>query len=85
MNIKDERMGEKRWFLCKPRVTVSSDQLCDGFGAKNLNYYPPEGMALLAVMMFMSLSEREYVNWSDKNNGRKDFKKLHIIADLVNR
>ena len=23
--------------------------------------------------------------WSDKNNGRKDFKKLHIIADLVNR
>ena len=25
--------------------------------------YPPKGMALLAVMMFMSLSEREYVNW----------------------
>jgi len=23
--------------------------------------------------------------WSDKNNRRKDFKKLHIIADLVNR
>ncbi|MCD6203136.1 MAG: transposase [Methanophagales archaeon] len=116
-------------------------------------YYPPKGMALLAVMMFkMALSEREYVNWlktnkwlielaelpntpdrrsikrvfertpleywerleaeiqkiipdskvygvdstglkqskrtgawSDKNNRRKDFKKLHIIADLVNR
>ena len=26
-------------------------------------YYPPEGIALLTVMMFMSLSEREYVNW----------------------
>ena len=27
-------------------------------------YYPPKGMALLAVMMFrMALSEREYVNW----------------------
>jgi len=114
-------------------------------------YYPPKGMALLAVMMFrMALSEREYVNWlktnrwlielaelpntpdrrsikrvfertpleywerleaeiqkiipdskvygvdstglkqsngawSDKNNRRKDFKKLHIIANLVNR
>ena len=23
--------------------------------------------------------------WSDKNNRRKDFRKLHIIADLVNR
>ena len=26
-------------------------------------YYPPKRMALLAVTMFMSLSEREYVNW----------------------
>jgi len=26
-------------------------------------YYPPKGMALLTVMMSMSLSEREYVNW----------------------
>jgi len=30
-------------------------------------YYPPKGMALLAVMMFMSLSEREYVNWLKTN------------------
>ena len=26
-------------------------------------YYPPKGMTLLAVMMFMSLSEWEYVSW----------------------
>ena len=31
-------------------------------------YYPPKGMALLAVMMFrMALSEREYVNWLKTN------------------
>jgi len=30
-------------------------------------YYPPKGMALLAVMMFMSSSEREYANWLKTN------------------
>ena len=30
-------------------------------------YYPPKGMALLAAMMFMSSSEREYVNWLKTN------------------
>ena len=34
---------------------------------RGMPYYPPGGMALLAVMMFMSLSEREYVNWLKTN------------------
>jgi hypothetical protein len=120
---------------------------------KGRPYYPPKGMAIVAILMFrMSLSEREYVNWlktnvwlidlaelpkppdrrsikrvfertpeeywekleekiqrlipdskvygvdstglkqskrtgawSEKKNRRKDFKKLHIIAYLLNR
>ena len=39
-------------------------------------YYPPKGMALLAVMMFrMALSEREYVNW---------LKTVVELAELLN-
>ena len=30
-------------------------------------YYPPKGMALLAVMMLMNSSKREYVNWLKTN------------------
>ena len=42
-------------------------------------YYPPKGMALLAVMMFrMVLSEREYVSWLKTN------KWLIELAELPN-
>ena len=42
-------------------------------------YYPPKGIALLAVMMFrMALSEREYVNWLKTN------KWLIELAELTN-
>ena len=34
---------------------------------KGMPYYPPKGMALLAVMIFMRLSEWEYVNWLKTN------------------
>ena len=34
---------------------------------RGMLYYPPKGMALLAVMMLMNLSEREYVNWLKTN------------------
>jgi len=38
-------------------------------------YYPLKEMALLAVMMFMSLSEQEYVNW---------LKTVIELAELLN-
>jgi len=42
-------------------------------------YYPPKGIALLAVVMFrMALSEREYVNWLKTN------KWLIELAELPN-
>jgi len=46
---------------------------------RGMLYYPPEGMALLAVMVFrMALSEREYVNWLKTN------KWLTELAELPN-
>jgi len=45
---------------------------------RGMPYYPPKGMALLAVMMFMSLSEREYVSWLKTN------KWLIELAELPN-
>ena len=44
-------------------------QLGDPYRMKRreMPYYPPKWMALLAVMMFVSLSEREYVSWLKMN------------------
>jgi len=44
-------------------------QLGDPYRMKRrgMPYYPPKGMALLAVMMLMNSSEREYVNWLKTN------------------
>jgi len=44
-------------------------------------YYPPKGMALLAVMMFMSLSERGYVNWLKTNKWLIELTELPNIPD----
>jgi len=45
---------------------------------KGKPYYPLKEMALLAVMMFMSLSERGYVNWLKTNTW------LIELAELAN-
>ena len=55
-------MGEKRWFLCKLRVTVSSD-LLRWLWDKKSKLLSARGDGSMTVMMFMSLSEQEYVNW----------------------
>ena len=44
-------------------------QLGDPYRMKRrgMHYYPLKWMALLAIMMLMNLSEREYVNWLKTN------------------
>ena len=48
---------------------------------RGMHYYPLKWMALLAVMIFMSLSEREYVNWLKTNMWQIELAELPNIPD----